>query len=321
MARKTTRWLLEADRQTLAPLTVALGASAAFSPEHAEGFRVVTLAEPWSAAALLDTGFVRALIPVDWEGAEEQARAALVALRERFAPTSYRIVTLRRHGRFSAGRLGQWLAALPWPAGAPEDPAELVLAVGSPQLFAGVMARSDAKGLAPASEAPVDALSRAGAKLTEAFGCLAALGIDASGHEHWLELGAFPGGMTRELSRRGHRVTAVDVCAPSQAMRSLPGVTCLMSAVAEHVQTEAVDGLLCDVNGPPMAAALAVVKHSRALRPGGLVVHTLKLPTWSAATDLVGRVRASFQAAGLIPLAVHHLRQNRQELTVLARKG
>ncbi len=295
-------WLVEVDRQALPSYLGALaGTGASASPELGESIRRITF--PWAVplSLITATGLTRFAMPIEWEGGEG-------AFRERFAARPVRVHPLRRHDRFLATRLG----------GTPLGGRDVWdVAVTGDKILAG----RGAEFLPRRSARDAGLPSRAGEKLAEALAFLTAQGFHPASWHHWLELGAFPGGMTTELSRRGHLVTALDVHPPTAAMISLSGVTCVTGQAENFVPNRTFDALLCDVNGSPGRVIGTVSRLASMLRPGGLVVHTLKLPSWSTSDSLTREALARFDEAGLGRIAVRHLRQNRQELTLFARKA
>jgi 23S rRNA (cytidine2498-2'-O)-methyltransferase len=205
----------------------------------------------------------------------------------------------------------------------------LSIAVSDGVVLAGVVSRTDSgspyPGGRPPDPAPSPArlagsaeLSRARRKLVEA---LDHLELGATLPRVWLDLGAFPGGMTAELSARGCRVHAVDLAEPTPTLLALPGVTYHRADIHAFVPTEPVDAIVCDANGPPLHAARTVARLAATLRAGAIVVHTIKLPRWSDWPELEPRVRATLAAAGLVALRIRHGHANRQELTLTARRA
>jgi 23S rRNA (cytidine2498-2'-O)-methyltransferase len=79
------------------------------------------------------------------------------------------------------------------------------------------------------------------------------------------------------------------------------------------------DALLCDMNGPPEESIEQVIRLSRALKKGGLVVFTLKVPRIESVeepNELFRLIVSMTQAAGLRLFAQTHLTYNRHEFTL-----
>jgi 23S rRNA (cytidine2498-2'-O)-methyltransferase len=210
-----------------------------------------------------------------------------------------------------------------------QDPAapSLFCLVGKEGLFCGMQSPRDSNGFYPGGtkfirqNAP-ETISRAGAKIAEALHYLNLHRPELPEGAHWLELGACPGGMTSELLARGYRVTAIDKAPLDARLNGAAGLKFIRSDVAELrlADSERFDALLCDMNGDARAALRQVLRLSRNLNPGGIIVFTLKGAGVESPAEMNELSRAAITyatASGLSRIATTHLTYNRQEFTVL----
>lgn len=198
--------------------------------------------------------------------------------------------------------------------------------VGKEGLFCGVQSPQTSNGFHPGgtkfiSQKAPGAISRAGAKIAEALHHLQLHRPPPPAGSHWLELGASPGGMTAELLSRDYQVTAVDRAALDPRIRNTPGLQSIIADAATFRPGPATvyDAILSDMNGEAIAAISHVIRLSKFLRPGGLVVFTLKLPgvtTFAGVNEMESDVVKAAAMAGLSILARTHLTYNRQEFTL-----
>jgi 23S rRNA C2498 (ribose-2'-O)-methylase RlmM len=198
--------------------------------------------------------------------------------------------------------------------------------VGEEGLFCGLQSPRESNGFHPGgtrfiSQTAPDMISRAGAKIAEALHHLALYRNVPTAGSHWLELGASPGGMTSELLKRGYRVTAVDRAPLDVRLRDSNNLLAvLMDASSFRPAAGTVyDALLSDMNGDARESIAQVVRLSRNLSAGGLVVFTLKTPGATAfgeINQLAASVEETAAAAGLRRIAMTHLTYNRHEFTV-----
>ena len=138
---------------------------------------------------------------------------------------------------------------------------------------------------------------------------------------HWLELGASPGGMTSELLARGYRVTAVDKAALDERLKKAPGLHFVRADVDffRPEESERFDALLSDMNGDPRASLRQVVRLSQNLKPGGLIVFTLKAAGANSPGEMISLIRSAVaygETSGLSLITRTHLTYNRQEFTL-----
>jgi hypothetical protein len=198
--------------------------------------------------------------------------------------------------------------------------------VGKEGLFCGVQSPRDSNGFYPGGtkfirqNAP-ETISRAGAKIAEALHYLKLHRPALPEGAHWLELGACPGGMTSELLARGYRVTAVDKAPLDARLNGAAGLEFRRADVADFQAAEgaAFDALLCDMNGDARAALRQVVRLSKNLRKGGLIVFTLKgagVESPAEMNDLSRAATVYATVSGLSEIKTTHLTYNRLEFTV-----
>jgi 23S rRNA C2498 (ribose-2'-O)-methylase RlmM len=206
------------------------------------------------------------------------------------------------------------------------DDAVLYALVGRTGLYCGLQSPREANGFHPGGTRFFHAeVSRAGAKIASALHHLRLHMPALSENSHWLELGASPGGMTSELLRHGHRVTAIDRAALDPSLAAALGLRFHRADVAtwKPAAGTTFDALLCDMNGPADAAFAQVVRLARHLRPGAPIVFTLKTTgaeSFSAILALHRHLLTTASAAGLTHLQTTHLAYNRREFTVFLRK-
>lgn len=198
--------------------------------------------------------------------------------------------------------------------------------VGKEGLFCGLQSPAASNGFHPGGtkyirqNAP-GTISRAGAKIAEALHYLQLDRPPPAAGSHWLELGASPGGMTAELLARGYLVTAVDRVPPDRRLDKACGLRAVIADAATFrpEQGTVYDAILSDMNGDAMESIPRVIRLASHLRPGGLVVFTLKLAgveSFAAANAVEAAVMDCAAAAGLRVFARTHLTYNRREFTL-----
>ncbi|NJM38472.1 MAG: class I SAM-dependent methyltransferase [Akkermansiaceae bacterium] len=198
--------------------------------------------------------------------------------------------------------------------------------VGKEGLFCGMQSPLKSNGFYPGGtkyirqNAP-DTISRAGAKIAEAMHYLLLHRQPVPKGAHWLELGASPGGMTSELLDRGYQVTAIDRAALDKRLDRVTNLNfALIDVAAFHPNANmSYDAILSDMNGDARDAIQQVCRLARNLKPGGLVVFTLKTPgvtTFSEMNDLYQFVIKTASDARLELFAKTHLTYNRHEFTL-----
>ena len=144
----------------------------------------------------------------------------------------------------------------------------------------------------------------------------------------WLELGASPGGMTSELLKRKYKVTAVDRAPLDARLAREKGLQFTKADIAWFVPEVGAKfgAMLCDMNGDPREAMKQVVRLSVFLKPGGIVIFTLKTTgaeTMDRIETLERGILETAEKAGLRLIVETHLTYNRQEFTLFfeRRKG
>jgi 23S rRNA (cytidine2498-2'-O)-methyltransferase len=202
--------------------------------------------------------------------------------------------------------------------------------VGSDGLFCGMHSPRDANGFHPGGTRFIrqnwpGTISRAGAKIAEALHHLAMHHSPPPAGSHWLELGASPGGMTSELLAKGYRVTAVDRAPLDTRLDGAAGLLQLRADAGSFTPPRNVcyDAILSDMNGDARESIARVCRLSGWLRPGGLVVFTLKLPGadgFAEINRLASSVQETAAAAGLVRIALSHLTYNRHEFTLFLQR-
>lgn len=209
-----------------------------------------------------------------------------------------------------------------------QDPEGLTLFVllGKEGLFGAVASPRSCRGFYAGgskyiSHKAAHSISRAGAKVAEALHFLRLFGPALPETTHWLELGASPGGMTAELLERGFFVTAVDRAPLDARIASHPRLTFAAENAMTFQPPRGVlyDALLCDMNGSAEDALAVVLGKIRFLRPGALVIFTLKTHKAAGVEEILAlhhRVREQARRGGLSWLAQTHLTYNRHEFTL-----
>lgn len=211
----------------------------------------------------------------------------------------------------------------------PEKPTLFCL-VGKEGLFAGLASPRETNGFYPGGtkfirQGSDRTISRAGAKIAEALHYLRLHREPLPAGARWLELGASPGGMTSELLDRGYHVTAVDRAPLDSRLSGRNGLNFIRADVGGFAPSPdtVYDALLCDMNGDARQSFRQVVRLSSRLRPGGLIVFTVKTPGVRSLDELLQlRVEVATQAEqGFLDLvAATHLTYNRQEFTMFFAK-
>ncbi|WP_395742927.1 SAM-dependent methyltransferase [Prosthecobacter sp.] len=226
------------------------------------------------------------------------------------------------------GRVLQLFPKLPAATVEEQDPAAetLFCLVGKEGLFCGMQSPRASNGLYAGGSKYIDqdspdTISRAGAKIAEALHYLLLYRPPLQEGSHWIELGACPGGMTSELLARHQRVTAIDRAPLDKRLDGRSGLKFFLEDVAAFQPRAGTtyDALLCDMNGPPEESIEQVIRLSRFLKPGGLVVFTLKVPridSLDEPNELFRLIVSMSKAAGLHLFAQTHLTYNRHELTL-----
>lgn len=198
--------------------------------------------------------------------------------------------------------------------------------IGKEGLFCGLQSPQASGGFHPGGTKFIrqntpDTISRAGAKIVEALHHLQLYRPAPTEGAHWLELGASPGGMTAELLTRKYRVTAVDRAPLDVRLENMPGLRAVIgdASLFAPAKGESYDAILSDMNGPAQDSIRHIIRLSRHLKPGGLVIFTLKTSGAETFTDLNQLETAIVTAAAAAQLALlarTHLTYNRHEFTL-----
>lgn len=224
-------------------------------------------------------------------------------------------------------------SAMPQPEAEAQDPdaPTLFCLLGKEGLFCGMQSPRLSNGFYPGgtrfiSQTPAATISRAGAKLAEALHYLRLHRCAPPARAHWLELGASPGGMTSELLARGYRVTAVDRAPLHPRLADAPALhfVCGDAASFRPEPHTRYDAILSDMNGDARDSIKSVLRLTKHLSPGGLVIFTLKTAGAGTLDDiqsLCASVTALAAAGGLRLLAQTHLTYNRLEFTLFFESG
>lgn len=209
-----------------------------------------------------------------------------------------------------------------------QDPSRptLFCLVGKEGLFCGMQSPRLSNGFYPGgtkyiSQGSPDTISRAGAKIAEALHYLLLHRPAPRKGGHWLELGASPGGMTSELLDRGYQVTAIDRAPLDKRLDNRQGLHFAKLDVAAFMPNASMkyDAIVSDMNGDALVAIRQVARLAANLKPGGLVIFTLKTPgatTFGETLELLRNALEIAAAAGLRRIATTHLTYNRLELTL-----
>jgi 23S rRNA C2498 (ribose-2'-O)-methylase RlmM len=161
-------------------------------------------------------------------------------------------------------------------------------------------------------------VSRAAGKILEVLSLLKSVNIDCNDLNNWLELGAAPGGMTQALVLAGASVTAVDLANLKPELLKNENVTHLKVHSDEIITANSYSALLSDMNGPSELAVSTVARLIKTMKPGAVIVHTLKVQDFESIKSAVSLATHSFEMNGAQVILVRHLFHNRKELTIIA---
>jgi 23S rRNA C2498 (ribose-2'-O)-methylase RlmM len=256
----------------------------------------------------------------------QDPQALLIGLLDPSSRDSY-------YKKLASNLRGRALQLFPAPAVAggevevqdPEAPTLFCL-LGKEGLFCGMQSPRLSNGFYAGgtkfiSQNSAGTISRAGAKLAEALHYLRLHRPPPPTQAHWLELGASPGGMTSELLARGYQVSAVDRAPLHPSLDYSPALRFFRTDAASFSPREDTryDAILSDMNGAAHDSMEAVLRLAKYLKPGGLVLFTLKaagLGTLEAIDRLCASISGLAASAGLRLLAQTHLTYNRHEFTL-----
>ncbi len=281
--------------------------------------------------------------PEKMEGFVEKAAQSLYYKFESYNPQTLLVGRLdpgspkQYYKALASNFRGRALQVFDLPEGTPktaedQDPAAetLFCLIGKEGIYAGMSTPLAAGGLHPGgtkfiSQGSDDTVSRAGAKIAEGLHFLSMHRALPGEGAHWLELGASPGGMTSELLKRGYEVSAIDRAPLDARLAKHKSLTFLKEDVAEFIPPRDMryDAILSDMNGSPAKAITHVTRLRDFLRPGGLVVFTLKTPEVATIAEIDSLEKDTLALAGkggLSLIARTHLTYNRQEFTLFLEK-
>lgn len=162
--------------------------------------------------------------------------------------------------------------------------------------------------------------SRAGGKIAEVLALLETVNISANDLKYWLELGAAPGGMTEELLNWGAFVTAVDLAELAPALKKNSKLRYLKLNAENISSAEKYNAILSDMNGPATHSARIMSSLIATLKPGSLIIYTLKLASLNLLKETLSQTEQLFAKNSAKFIATRHLFHNRQEVTIIALK-
>ncbi|WP_166241699.1 SAM-dependent methyltransferase [Paenibacillus turpanensis] len=161
-------------------------------------------------------------------------------------------------------------------------------------------------------------ISRAKFKLLEAE---VRFGLKLDSFSSALDIGAAPGGWTSLLLERDLQVTAVDPGQLDASLLSNPRLTYLRKNAADVKFREGeFDLLVCDMSWSPRQMQKLIKELLYSLQAGGTAIITLKL-MHGKPFQTIREAREAFGSGGLTEVGAKQLFHNRDELTMIFRKG
>lgn len=311
--------------QTRTPETIQNSAAARFIRWH------LPVQHSWPCNPEKMTGFIeKAAQSLSDKFASQHPQTLLVGQLDPSSPNKY-------YKSLASNLRGRALQVFSLPENSPKtagnqqpDKETLFCLVGKEGLFCGMTTPKLAKGLHPGgtkfiSQNADDTISRAGAKLAEGLHFLSMHHPLPAANAHWLELGASPGGMTKELLQRDYRVSAIDRAPLDARLANHPQLTFFKKDVAEFVppRSQRYDAILSDLNGSPLKAFSYLTRLKDFLKTKSLVIFTLKIPdapTIAEIDDIEKSVLTLAKTANFTLIARAHLTYNRQEFTLFFEK-
>lgn len=129
-----------------------------------------------------------------------------------------------------------------------------------------------------------------------------------------LDLGASPGGWTRILRSYGLEVVAVDPAELDQRLRGDPGIRHVRTTSNPFLEetSETFDIIVNDMRMDAAMSVALMLKATERLKPGGMMIMTLKLSRHGAIRDAVDRLGEVVNIQ-----LVRQLHHNRNEVTVV----
>ncbi|MCL4380935.1 SAM-dependent methyltransferase [Candidatus Marsarchaeota archaeon] len=163
-------------------------------------------------------------------------------------------------------------------------------------------------------EKPED-ISRAQLKLREA---ILYFKIGMSNVRNVLDLGAAPGGFSKELSTHGVKVVAVDIADLDKRLEKDPNIMHLRIKAAEINSDQLFDMITNDMNIDPVESARVMLNLSSRLNKNGFAVMTIKCPS----KNVLGYIRDAKKilSAEYTGFRLQHLPHNRMEITMFMLK-
>lgn len=300
------------ERLALPAWTQDLGADLSFlGPELGEHVRLAELAPQARLGPY--TRFAMTLVDA-WPLAEVDAQSVQRRVQDlamAHARGSTRVVCLRRHAQKFLHRYALNDAANTQPA----DDSLLVL-LSDAMAYCGI-------AVAPSFGLFLPGIWSTGTpnKLRQALSLLRHHHLEPNFAHAWLDLGAFPGGMSQALLQEGaRRIIAADRNNANAYFASEPRIRYHQGDALDLVLGEPLSGICCDINGDYDRAALACQRALKALLPGSPIIFTIKLRRYEDATKALRHVSRDFATAGARMIAARHLPANKQELCWLGQK-
>lgn len=157
-----------------------------------------------------------------------------------------------------------------------------------------------------------DRLNRAQYKLVEAFD---RFNIDIKDGIA-MDIGAAPGGWTKELIDRGFKVYAIDPAKLDNSLKDNKNVVHIKDKIENvDINYKNFDIIVNDMNCNPIRSAEIMVNTSKFLKKGGLAIMTAKLVSKNVDFFIDGVIHT---ANGVYDIKeIKHLQQNREEITFL----
>ena len=121
-----------------------------------------------------------------------------------------------------------------------------------------------------------DKLNRSQLKLREA---LSYFDVDLKNIKNALDIGASPGGFSKELSKNGIKVTAIDPAELDSSLKNDKNIIHLKIRAEEFKPKEKFDLLVNDMNLHPNDSAKILLDLSKFLKNGAFCIMTIKCPT------------------------------------------
>src|SRR3989344_1319626 len=160
-----------------------------------------------------------------------------------------------------------------------------------------------------------DKLNRSQLKLREA---LSYFNIDLKDIKSALDIGASPGGFSKELSKNGIKVTAIDPAELDSSLRNDNNIVHLKIRAEEFKPMEKFDLLVNDMNLHPNDSAKILLYLSKFLKNGAFCIMTVKCPTKNVffyIKNIKGLLEKDFK-----DFEFKHLPHNKMEITMKAIK-